>query len=342
MEPLCQDAQARLVDHLPFVEALARRVAASMPNSVELNDLVQDGMLGLIDAVQRFDESRGIRFVTFAERRVRGAMIDALRRAAWPRGVRRLRRQLDEARDRLRREHGREPTLADLAEHLGTTEERLGRAVVRIRTIESTSAAGAPETGDYLLPAICLPPETVPPDAELEAAERCRSLHRAIAQLPARERRLINLYYYGGATMKEIGAEIGVNESRVSQLHARAVARLRQALAPDREAPTPSAIATTSASGSAVVDRAHMQSPMARARVSASTPRDGRARQRAVLPYPETTSRAIDSRSPRRNGLASQRHPLSSRNREASSPTTSPVTNTTRRARLGVLSAMAR
>ena len=82
----------RIVASLPFVEALARRMAASMPHSIDIGDLVQDGVIGLIDAAHRFDEERGIKFETFAERRVRGAMIDALRKDAWPRGVRRQRR----------------------------------------------------------------------------------------------------------------------------------------------------------------------------------------------------------------------------------------------------------
>src|ERR1700752_4326357 len=94
-QPLGTDQRERIAAGLPFVESLARRVASSMPHSIELNDLVQDGMLGLIDAACRFDEARGIKFETFAERRVRGAMIDALRRDAWPRGVRRQRRQLE-------------------------------------------------------------------------------------------------------------------------------------------------------------------------------------------------------------------------------------------------------
>src|SRR2546425_444827 len=142
-QPLVASQRDRIAAGLPFVESLARRVAVSMPHSIELGDLVQDGMLGLIDAAYRFDEARGIKFETFAERRVRGAMIDALRRDAWPRGVRRQRR-------------------------------------------------------------------------ELEA-----------------EREVIALSYYGEATMKQIGAEIGVNESRVSQLHARAIQRLRKALGAD-------------------------------------------------------------------------------------------------------------
>src|SRR5204862_6868767 len=109
----------RIVASLPFVEALARRVASSMPNSIEIGDLVQDGMLGLIDAACRFDEERGIKFETFAEPRVRGAMIDALRRDAWPRGVRRQRREIEAAREQLRRELGAEPSLADIAARVG-------------------------------------------------------------------------------------------------------------------------------------------------------------------------------------------------------------------------------
>src|SRR3569832_2086791 len=96
----------RVANGLPFVEALARRMAATMPHSIDISDLVQDGVIGLIDAAHRFDDSRGIKFETFAERRIRGAMIDALRKDAWPRGVRRQRRELEAAREQLRRELG--------------------------------------------------------------------------------------------------------------------------------------------------------------------------------------------------------------------------------------------
>src|SRR5947207_15436277 len=129
----------RIVAGLPFVESLARRMASTMPNSIDIGDLVQDGVIGLIDAANRFDEERGIKFETFAERRVRGAMIDALRKDAWPRGVRRQRRELEAAREQLRRELGCEPSLADLAAKVGSDEKRLGRTIVRIKAIESTS-----------------------------------------------------------------------------------------------------------------------------------------------------------------------------------------------------------
>ena len=137
----------RIVAGLPFVEALARRMAASMPNSIDIGDLVQDGVLGLIDAANRFDEARGIKFETFAERRVRGAMIDALRKDAWPRGVRRQRRELDAAREALRRELGHEPSMADLAARVGSDEKRLSRTTVRINTIQAPSP---PATADHL------------------------------------------------------------------------------------------------------------------------------------------------------------------------------------------------
>src|SRR5437773_2804117 len=221
----------RVVAGLPFVEALARRMAASMPNSIDIGDLVQDGVLGLIDAAHRFDEARGIKFETFAERRVRGAMIDALRRDAWPRGVRRQRRELDAAREALRRELGHEPSMADLAARVGSDEKRLSRTIVRINTIESTSPLA---TGEHMdessLPPALVPSEQEAPDAQYERLETRDRVRTAIQSLPWRERKVIGLYYYGEVTMKQIGAAIGVNESRVSQLHARAVRRLRDAL----------------------------------------------------------------------------------------------------------------
>lgn len=226
--------QERIEAGVPFVGAMARRLAASMPHSIDLGDLVQDGMLGLIDAVERFDEARGIKFETFAERRVRGAMIDALRRGAWPRGIRRMRRVLESAREKLREELGGEPSLSDLANHIGTDEAALGRTINRINIIESTSPLATAETVESVdLPPVLTPSESPAPDKVCEETEVNSRIRAAIAALPGRERRIIDLYYYGDATMKQIGVEIGVNESRVSQLHARAIRRLREHLAPD-------------------------------------------------------------------------------------------------------------
>jgi len=231
MLPLTGSENPRVLAGIPFVEQLARRVAATMPHSIDIGDLIQDGVIGLIDAAHRFDEGRGIKFETFAERRIRGAMIDALRKDAWPRGVRRQRRELDAAREALRRELGHEPSMADLAARVGSDEKRLSRTIVRINTIEATSPLA---TGEHMdessLPTVLVPSEPDSPDEAYEKLETRDRVRAAIQSLPWRERKVIGLYYYGEVTMKQIGAEIGVNESRVSQLHARAIRRLRDAL----------------------------------------------------------------------------------------------------------------
>ena len=335
----------RVVAGLPFVEGLARRLAASMPHSIDIGDLVQDGMLGLMDAANRFDEGRGIKFETFAERRVRGAMIDALRREAWPRGVRRARRELEAAREALRLELGYEPSLADLAARVGSDEKRLGRTIVRINTIESTSPISA---GDHVseatLPAVLVPSEPEAPDAAYARTETSERVHRAIVSLPRRERRLISLYYFGDVTMKQIGAELGVNESRVSQLHARAIQRLRQALACEMTPLAPARDTTPAPAALAGLLRSTLVAFEARpkmAKVDLAKPAETSDAPARVLPY-AISSRATRSRSLSRNGFASQRQPVSSRKRSASVPATSPVTKMTRVASEGRVAAMAR
>src|SRR5205085_2191047 len=137
----------------------------------------------------------------------------------------------DAAREALRRELGHEPSMADLAARVGSDEKRLSRTIVRINTIESTSPLA---TGEHMdessLPPALVPSEPEAPDAQYERLETRDRVRAAIQSLPWRERKVIGLYYYGEVTMKEIGAEIGVNESRVSQLHARAIRRLRESL----------------------------------------------------------------------------------------------------------------
>ena len=332
----------RVVASLPFVEQLARRVAATMPHSIDIGDLVQDGVIGLIDAAHRFDEARGIKFETFAERRIRGAMIDALRKDAWPRGVRRQRRELESAREQLRRELGSEPSLADLAAKMGTDEKRLGRTIVRINAIEATSPLASAESHDEAtMPAALIPSEPEQPDTAYERNETRDRVQAAIASLPVREQKVIGLYYYGEATMKQIGAEIGVNESRVSQLHARAIRRLRDAL---------SATMKPAEAAKALV-LAFQHKPkltMAKATLDSSTwmmsgvAADSAAARPAVVVNYASVSRTARSKSASLKGFASQRQPLSSRKRSASVPATSPVTKITRRASSGTAALMAR
>jgi RNA polymerase sigma factor for flagellar operon FliA len=296
-QPVGARENRRIVASLPFVEALARRMASSMPNSIDIGDLIQDGVLGLIDAAHRFDEARGIKFETFAERRVRGAMIDALRRDAWPRGVRRQRRELDAAREALRRELGHEPSMADLAARVGSDEKRLSRTIVRINTIEATSPLATGEHFDESsLPTALVPSEPDAPDAAYEKLETRDRVRAAIQSLPWRERKVIGLYYYGEVTMKQIGAEIGVNESRVSQLHARAIRRLRDALGnigPQQIAEMRSALVEFAA-----------KKPMAKATLS----REKNTTHAVVLPYKV----AVPAKG-RPKVLATNRHEVSRR-----------------------------
>ena len=317
-----------------------------MPHSIDLSDLVQDGVIGLIDAAHRFDDSRGIKFETFAERRIRGAMIDALRKDAWPRGVRRVRRELEAAREKLRASLGHEPSLADLAEAIGSDEKRLGKTIVRINTIESTSPFSNAESVDEAqLPAVLVPAEPERPDMQYERDEVKTRVRNAIATLPVREQRVIALYYYNEVTMKDIGAELGVNESRVSQLHARAIRRLREALGAEI---TP--VAASAALRDAIAAFEAMPK-MAKASLPESDTRVSQAAQkRANLVLvknntrddQDSVSRAARSKSPNLKGLESQRQPVSSRKRSASVPATSPVTKMTRRASAGVAAAIAR
>ncbi len=349
---------------LPFVEALARRMAATMPHSIDLSDLVQDGVIGLIDAAHRFDDSRGIKFETFAERRIRGAMIDALRKDAWPRGVRRVRRELEAAREKLRASLGHEPSLADLAAAIGSDEKRLGKTIVRINTIESTSPFSSAENIDEAqLPAVLVPAEPERPDMQYERDEVKNRVRNAIGTLPPREQRVIALYYYREVTMKDIGAELGVNESRVSQLHARAIRRLREALGAEvtpvaASAALRDAIAAMEAKPSTFAHRAAADKKMAKASLPESDTRVSQAAQKraglilvkagnresatANREDQESVSRAARSKSPNLKGLESQRQPVSSRKRSASVPATSPVTKMTRRASAGVAAAIAR
>jgi RNA polymerase sigma factor FliA len=348
MRPQIAAEHPRVVASIPFVEQLARRVAATMPHSIDIGDLVQDGVIGLIDAAHRFDESRGIKFETFAERRIRGAMIDALRKDAWPRGVRRQRRELEAAREALRRELGCEPSLADLAARVGSDEKRLGRTIVRINAIESTSPlANNDRMDESSLPTALVPSEPERPDAAYEREQTKSRVRAAIASLPKREQKVIALYYYAEATMKQIGGEIGVNESRVSQLHARAIRRLREALG--TSVPQAEALRVMR---SAILE--FHKPTMAKATLESRAVAAGEDESRetgVVVGWNAaagdgtnyaSVSRTARSKSPSRNGFASQRQPVSSRKRSASVPATSPVTKMTRRASVGVAAAIAR
>jgi RNA polymerase sigma factor for flagellar operon FliA len=213
--------------------------------------------------------------------------------------------------------------------------------IVRINTIESTSPLSCGDSVDETqLPAVLVPAEPERPDYAYEKTEVRDRVRGAIESLPPRERRVIALYYYGEVTMKEIGAELGVNESRVSQLHARALGRLRDALG--SETSPAAAMQHIRAAVLAFAKKPRMAKATLRDQAAdSSVPAAAQPQASNVLDY-ASASRAARNKSPNRKGLASQRQPVSSRNRSASVPATAPVTKITRRANVGVAAAIAR
>jgi RNA polymerase sigma factor FliA len=218
--------------HIDLVKATAHRLAQRLPPQVEVSELISVGVLGLIDAAGRYRPSTGVPFDAFARRRVHGAMLDALRGMDWaPRSLRRVRRDLDQAVARLRHELRREPTEAEIARAMNLSDAEYARTLDQLRSIEIATVRpidDPDQSGGSILD-VCLDPDEGP-EVRLQRSELAVHLARAIEQLSARERQILAMYYQQEMTLAEIGAVIGVGESRVSQLRTLAISRLRTLL----------------------------------------------------------------------------------------------------------------
>ncbi|TWE23203.1 FliA/WhiG family RNA polymerase sigma factor [Prauserella muralis] len=229
-----QRVRDRLVLHYaPLVKYVAGRVGTGLPAHVDVADLIQSGIFGLVDAIEKFDPERGLRFETYAMQRIRGAILDDLRSQDWvPRVVRSRAREAERAIDRLEARLRRTPTDAELAAELGITLDELRDLYGQLQltsvvALEDLVAAGR-DSGSLV---DSLPDEdAVDPAAVLVDRDNRRQLAEAIAQLTERDRVVVSLYYFESLTLAEIGKVLGVTESRVSQLHTRAVLRLRAKL----------------------------------------------------------------------------------------------------------------
>lgn len=232
------DARERLILHYaPLVKFVAGRVGAGLPSSVDLNDLVSYGVLGLIESVERFDLGREVKFETYAIPRIRGAMLDELRALDWvPRSVRSNARQLERAMGKLQSELRRDPTEEELAVELAIEvddlRDRFGATVgMSIVALEELMTVGR-EEGEHVSLLDTLPDQAVEqPGAALETGEAKEALLEAIHALAEREQLVIGLYYFEGFTLSRIGDILGVTESRVSQIHSKALLALRTRLA---------------------------------------------------------------------------------------------------------------
>jgi RNA polymerase sigma factor for flagellar operon FliA len=235
MEPRMYTAKGRLeVDAMlrqysPLVRRLAHQMIAKLPANVEIDDLIQVGMIGLTDALTRFDAGQGVQFETFATQRIRGAMLDELRGADWlSRGTRKQQRDIESAVHRLEQRLGRAPHESEIAKEmgmeLGDYQEMLGK-VRGTQLIYLEDMSGEDGDNDFLDRHVT--DEGNDPLSLLEDHRMRHALVEAIKNLPEREQYVMSMYYEQDMNLKEIAAVLGVTESRVCQLHSQSIARLR-------------------------------------------------------------------------------------------------------------------
>jgi RNA polymerase sigma factor for flagellar operon FliA len=230
------DERARerlVVAYSPLVKYVAGRMAAGLPSHVEESDLISYGLIGLIGAIERYDLDRDIKFETFAVSRIKGAIIDELRSLDWvPRSVRAKARDVEKVHGQLENQLLRAPTEDEMADKLGVDVEEFRKTLLEIANssvlaLDDLWTIADAEGGQVSLLDTISDPNAVDPHEEIKAVELKDRLANAIESLPDRERLVVALYYYENLTLREIGEVLGVTESRVSQLHTKAVLGLR-------------------------------------------------------------------------------------------------------------------
>ena len=225
-----EEFQQIVLEQMPQVKYIARRIHEHLPQHVPFEDLVHAGIVGLIDALNKFDSEKNVKFASYAKFRIRGAILDSLREMDWsPRDLRRRSRQIDSVMQKLQTELGRTASEPELAKAMGLSLQELHHLVNEIRGLEISSLqvesnADGQETD--LAQNIAGPSDQDPLTICMEGENRER-LERAIAKLPEREQQVLMLYYHQELTMREVGELMGVGESRVSQIHTLAVKHLR-------------------------------------------------------------------------------------------------------------------
>lgn len=220
-----------VLEHLPLVKAIAIRVHENLPVHVDLDDLVHAGVLGLFDAASKFNPDKQVAFSSYAKHRIKGAILDSLRQLDWAsRDMRRRHKQVEAATRELAATLQRNPTEAEVAQKLGMDEERWRSMMLDLRNVGLVSASTrANENEDLPAPDFPTGPETHPDS--ICAHEQLRSvLGDAMKILPERYQKVVTLYYTNEMTMKEIGGILGINESRVSQIHKAALEKMQVAL----------------------------------------------------------------------------------------------------------------
>jgi len=226
---IAAERDALINETLPLIKHIAHRVAIRLPNNVEIRDLINAGVLGLMDAIEKFEPERNVKFKTYAEVRIRGAILDSLRDLDWaPRSLRKKSKDLERIYADLSQKLGRPATDEEVSEAMGGNIEDFHALVDQLHGLTIGSFENLSDSEDSENYINYYPDDgSNDPYAKFESNELTRLLADAVEELPEKERLVLSLYYYEEFTMKEIGALLGVNESRVSQLHTKATLRLR-------------------------------------------------------------------------------------------------------------------
>lgn len=235
LQPMDNDPMRNqiIMDYAPLIKYIAQRIAARLPSNIDIDDLFSAGVIGLMDAIDKYDPSRDNKFKTYAEFRIRGAILDELRNQDWvPRSVRESNKREDRARQELEHKLGRPASDGEVAEHLQVTLEEFHEKSLRTRVaMLSLEELGGSAGGEKKSLLECLEnPNSVNPFTQLKIKGVRELIMKTVEDLPEKQKLVLSLYYYEDLNLKEIGKILDVTESRVSQLHTQAVQKMRQKL----------------------------------------------------------------------------------------------------------------
>ena len=227
---LTEEERNKLVEeYTPLIRFIAKKISIRLPANIDIEDLVSSGVIGLMDAIDKYDPTRDNKFKTYAEFRIRGSILDELRAQDWvPRSVRDKAKMLDRATSNLEADLGRPPTDMEISEHLGLTINEFYHLINQVRpvnvlSIDEVSSFSALDRKSFLN----LLQAEIDPFSHLNVKSIKKMIKKLIEELPERQRIVLSLYYYEGFNLKKIGTILSVTESRVSQLHAQAIKRLK-------------------------------------------------------------------------------------------------------------------
>jgi RNA polymerase sigma factor for flagellar operon FliA len=228
------EREEMILKYLPYVKYIASRLIVGKPPGVEFEDLISFGILGLIDAVNKFDVSKGLKFETYATLRIKGAIIDELRKISWiPKSAFSKLASMNQAREALESKLNREPSENEIADHMNVSLDELRTIQTFINYVSVVSLDEvffSSEEEDLHFKNVIEDENSPQPEKIIEEDEKFKMLNEAIKLLPEKDKTILNLYYFEKLTLKEIGKVMEVSESRVSQLHSRAIVRLRENL----------------------------------------------------------------------------------------------------------------